>query len=159
MKPYTALFCAALALYGSVTAAARVPDSAIAMGGISIGSTEDYLRSTYGSPKSMSRTWYAPRKQYVREYNYGDSFFLSVLEKSGTVFRMQSLKKHNNIRTAGGITIGSALQDVLRVYGYPDLRQIDGESDYYWYFGSGAKGNLVFEISYGKVQGITCGSK
>lgn len=159
MKPLNALLCVAFALLSAVPAAARVPDSAIAMGGISIGSTESYLKSTYGKPKSMSRTWYAPRKQYVREYNYGDSFFVSVLEGNGTVFRMQSLERHNKIHTAAGITIGSSLQDVLRSYGYPDLRQIDGESDYYWYFGSGAKGNLVFEISYGKVKGITCGSK
>ncbi len=159
MKQYTALFYMLFSLLAVMPSEARIPDSAITMGGISIGSTEAYLRSTYGKPKSMSRAWYAPRKQYVKEYNYGDSFFVSILEGSGTVFRMQSLERHNNIHTAAGITIGSSLQDVLRSYGYPDLRQIDGESDYYWYFGSGAKGNLVFEISYGKVKGITCGSK
>lgn len=159
MKRYGAVLLAVFLLFAVVPSEARVPDSAIAMGGISIGSTEAYLLHTYGKPKSMSRTWYAPRNQYVREYNYGDSFFVSVLEGSGTIFRMQSLEKHNNIRTAGGITIGSSLQDVLRACGNPDLRQIDGESDYYWYFGSGAKGNLVFQISYGKVKGITCGSK
>lgn len=140
-------------------AGARIDDSRIAMGGIAIGSTEAYLRQTYGTPKSMVRTWYAPYSQYVREYNYGDSFFVTALEKTGMIFRMQSLTKRNGIYTKDGITIGSSLPDVLRLYGKPDLRQIDGESDYLWYLGSGKKGNIVFQVSYGKVTGITCGGR
>ena len=42
----------------------------------------------------------------------------------------------------------------------PDLRQIDGEADYLWYLGTGTgTDRLVFRVSYGRVTGITCGSK
>lgn len=138
-------------------AEAQVPDSALALGGISIGSTEAYVKATYGKPKTLTREYYAPRKSYIREYNYGDSFYISVLESTGTVFRMMSMDHHNNVSTPKGIKIGSTLQELLRAYGNPDLRQIDGEVDHYWYIGSGYKGNLVFHVSYGKVVGIGCG--
>lgn len=155
------VICAALALtlLGGAAAEAKIEDSRIALGGISIGSTEDYVRATYGKPKTYSRDYYAPRKGYVREYNYGDSFFVTVLEETGQVMRMMSMDRHNKIATPDGITIGSAIDDVLRRYGEPDLRQIDGDSDYLWYFGSREKGNLVFRVSFGKVTGITCGTK
>lgn len=70
------VICAALALtlLGGAAAEAKIEDSRIALGGISIGSTEAYVRATYGKPKTYSRDYYAPRKGYVREYNYGDSF-------------------------------------------------------------------------------------
>lgn len=138
-------------------AEARVPDSALALGGISIGSTEAYVKATYGKPKTLTRTYYAPRKSYIREYNYGNSFYISILESTGTVFRMMSMDHHNNVATPKGIKIGSTLQELLRAYGNPDLRQIDGEVDHYWYLGSGYKGNLVFHVSYGKVIAIGCG--
>lgn len=157
MKRYMlALVLGVLLPWGSV-ADARIPDSSIAMGGISIGSTEAYVKATYGKPKTVSREYYAPRKAYIHEYNYGDSFYISILESTGTVFRMMSMDHHNNVSTPAGITIGSPLQDVLRAYGNPDLHQIDGEVDHYWYMGSGEKGNLVFHVSYGKVVGMACG--
>lgn len=138
---------------------ARVADSRIAMGGINPGSTEAYVKRTYGPPKEVRRTYYEPRGQYIREYNYGDSFFIAVLENSGTVLYMMSLGRHNKIATIDGITVGSTLEAVLAAYGYPDLRQIDGDTDYYWYMGSGDKGNLVFHISFGRVTGIVCGGR
>ncbi len=153
----SAIMMVALLTGGAVEA--RVPDSALALGGISIGSTEAYVKATYGKPKTMSREYYAPRKEYIHEYNYGDSFYISILESTGTVFRMMSMDHHNNVATPKGIKIGSTLQDVLRAYGNPDLRQIDGEVDHYWYLGSGYKVNLVVHISYGKVVGIACGNK
>ena len=154
-------FFIALALAASFcgAAAAKVTDEQIALGGITIGSTEAYVRQTYGPPKSIERSFFAPRNQFIRDYQYGESFLVSILETDGTVFRMMSMGQKNGIATPAGVKVGDPFTDVISKYGYPDLRQIDGETDYYWYFGEGEKGNLVFHISYGKVTGIVCGKK
>lgn len=157
MKKY--IFIAAMAAMIPFFADAKISDAHIALGGVNPGSTEEYLLSTYGKPKTVKRTYAPQHGQYVKEYNYGDSFFVSVLESDKTVLHLMSLKLRNNIKTADGIAVGATLPELLAAYGYPDLRQIDGDVDYYWYVGTGEKGNLVFHVSYGKVVGIVCGKK
>lgn len=139
------------------TADARIDAGRMALGGITVSSTEDYVKQTYGPPSAVSRSFNQVQDQYVKEYNYGDSFFVAVLEEDGTVLWLMSRERHNNIATPDGITVGSTLDDVLHAYGEPDFRQIDGESDYLWYFAEeGAGGRLVIEVSFGRVVGITC---
>ena len=157
MKKYALLLLGTLVLTTG-TAFGKISDDRIALGGIAIGCSEEYVREVYGPPKTVGREFYAPRGQYIREYQYGDSFSLSFLE-DGTVFRMMSMELPNGIATPDGICVGSSYTDILTRYGEPDLRQIDGEVDHFWYFGEGESGNLVFHVSYGKVIGIVCGKK
>lgn len=141
-------------------AEARIDGARMALGGVTAGSTEAYLRATYGPPKSVSRTLSPARDAYVREYNYGDSFYAAVLEETHAVLWLMTMDRHNNVATPDGIQVGSKMEDVIRAYGEPDLRQIDGDADYLWYFAEGGGENrLVIRISYGKVTAITCGSK
>ncbi len=156
----TGAVLAAFLACGAGAAEARIDPARMALGGVTPGSTEAYVLSTYGPPKSAARTLQASRNQYVKEYNYGDSFYVAVLEDTRTVLWMMSMDRHNKIATPDGIQVGSKLDDVLHAYGDPDLRQIDGEADYLWYLGTGTgTDRLVFRVSYGRVTGITCGSK
>lgn len=152
---------ALMALLGAAgTAEARIDSSRMALGGITVGSTEEYVRETYGPPASAARSFSPEQNQYVKEYSYGDSFFVTVLEDTGTVLWLMSRERHNNIATPDGIMVGSTLNEVLHVYGEPDLRQIDGDSDYLWYFADdGEEGRLVVQVSFGRVVGITCGGR
>lgn len=151
---------AAFLLWSAGAAEARIDPARMALGGVTPGSTEDYVRQTYGPPKSAARTFQASQDQYVKEYNYGDSFFVAVLEKTHTVLWLMSMDRHNKIATPDGIQVGSSLDDVLHAYGEPDLRQIDGDADYLWYFGTGTgTDRLVFRVSYSRVTAITCGGK
>lgn len=153
-----AIFCAALAA-GGIAEAELAPER-LSLGGITVGSTEDYLNAVYfDSPKTVTRAVDKVQNIGVREYNYGGSFYVTVREDTGAVLRLFSIGRHNNIATKDGITVGSTMQDVITAYGYPDLRQIDGESDYYWYFGEEKKVNLVIRLSYGKVASIAVGKR
>ncbi len=152
-----ALFLAALFL--GPAAEAKISASRMALGGITPGSTEDYLLKTYGPPKSVEKSYSPTRKDAVREYNYGDSFFVTVQEGTRSVIWLMSQERHNDIATPDGIKVGSTLDDVLRAYGEPDLRQIDGDVDYLWYMADGTENRLVFRVSFSRVVGITCGSK
>lgn len=141
-------------------AEARIDGARMALGGVTVGSTEDYLRATYGPPKAVSRTLSPARDAYVKEYNYGDSFYAAVLEDTHAVLWLMTMDRHNNVATPDGIRVGSKMEEVIRAYGEPDLRQIDGDSDYLWYFAeNGGEDRLVIRISYGEVTAITCGSR
>lgn len=151
---------AAFLLAGGMSAEAELSPERLSLGGITVGSTEEYLNAVYfDSPKTVRRAMDAAQNIGVREYDYGGSFFVTVEEETGTVIRLFSIGRHNNIATKDGITIGSTMQEVITAYGYPDLRQIDGESDYYWYFGEEKKVNLVIRLSYGKVASIAVGKR
>ncbi len=141
------------------TAEAKLADERMAIGGITPGATASYVESTYGPPARKEKSFYAPRGEWISEYTYGDSFFISVLDTEKTVFRVMTLGQKNGLATPDGIAVGAPFTDVIAKYGEPDLRQIDGDTDYFWYFGDSKKGNLVFHVSFGYVTGIVCGSK
>ena len=153
------MILALLFLFSFGAAEAKLSDERIAVGGMTPGTPEEYIVSTYGPPARKEKSFYAPRGEWIYEYVYGDSFFISVLEKEKTVFRVMSLGQKNGIATPDGIAIGASFTDVIAKYGEPDLRQIDGDTDYFWYFGDSEKGNLVFHVSFGYVTGIVCGRK
>ena len=157
MKKYWLL--ALLLLFPFDAAEAKLADERIAIGGMTPGSPEEYIVATYGPPTRKERSFYAPRNEWIDEYVYGDSFFISVLEKEKQVFRIMSLGQKNGLATPDGIAVGARFTDVIAKYGEPDLRQIDGDTDYFWYFGDSEKGNLVFHVSFGYVTGIVCGRK
>lgn len=86
--------------------------------------------------------------------------FVLVTEVDHRVRWAMAQDTPNAMTTPEGIGIGSSLNSVLGAYGAPDLRQIDGEVDYLWYFSDdGSPSRLVFCVSYSKVVGITCGSR
>lgn len=156
---YTAAVLAAF-LWAGGTADAYLSPERLSLGGVTVGSTEAYLNEVYfDSPKTVTHSVDAARNAGVREYNYGGSFYVTVEVESGTVIRLFSNGRHNAVATKDGITIGSTMQDVITAYGYPDMRQIDGDSDYYWYFGEEKKVNLVIRLSFGKVASIAVGQR
>lgn len=149
-----------LSLWSAGTAEARIDSSHMALGGIREGTAEAELYRIYGPPKTIVRNFSAAQDQYVREYNYGDSFFVLVTEADHRVRWAMAQDTPNAMTTPEGIGIGSSLNSVLGAYGAPDLRQIDGEVDYLWYFSDDeSPSRLVFCVSYSKVVGITCGSR
>jgi len=130
----------------------KLANDEIAIGGISPGATQDYVRSIYGEPTKASRskdhdgdTW--------ETWLYGDSFRLTwFVGPKGTYLHLLRTSAANGLATPRGIKVGSRVSEVLEKYGEPFVKQ----PKHYWYKGANDC-DLVFEVKNGVVTEITAG--
>ncbi len=137
---------------GSAKQGNKLADDEIAIGGISPGATQEYVRNIYGEPNKASRskdhdgdTW--------ESWVYGDSFKLTwFVGPKGTYLHMMQSTDANGLATPRGIKVGSRALEVLEKYGEPFIKQ----SGQYWYKGDNDC-DLVFGIENGIVNRIAAG--
>lgn len=95
-------------------AAGSIPKGDVALGGITIGASEDYVRGVYGEPSDISyKTTGAFGKMKI--FQYGESFFVTF-NNNGKVIEIMS-DENNGIKTPPGFTVGMPLSDVRDYYG------------------------------------------
>ena len=146
MKKWIPSLAVGAALTMSTTiCAAAVPSSALVAGGIEYGASADYVQQVYGTPTEVETKHHSLWNGEVTEYEYGDSFELKFVD--GYV-------RHNGIKTAAGIEVGSTLDAVKAAYGEPD--KIRGNK-YIYYCDEDKSIGLVFEIENNKVDEIEMG--
>ena len=116
-KLQTLLLSFIFAALFSVTAFAAFPNEInegdIALGGIQIGATEDYVKRIYGVPNDTS---YDSNGVWgnVKIYNYGNSFFVSF--SNGKVIEAKTTA-NNGITAPPGFTVGMPISRVENYYG------------------------------------------
>ena len=98
-----------------------LPNSEVALGGITLGSTMDYVKSIYGEPDETGWTTdtFGNRTLYHR---YGNGFYL--LEGTyggGSSINELTSKANNGLATPSGITVGTTLDTVKSIYGENQL--------------------------------------
>lgn len=103
----------------------EIPEEKIAIGGITFGATEEYVRKIYGEPTEME---YKKRGDIINEYPqttyiYGNSkTYFKIMFVNGGVFSAKSVG-NTGLKTPSGFCYGSKLTDVWAYYekvGTPD---------------------------------------
>ncbi len=128
------------------TAFASIPDSEFSLGGITVGSSADYVKSLYGEPDKDSGVRPGTDGNYY-EYTYGSSLRIEFDANSNTVTGI-FVMANNGFSTPAGITVGMDADVITQLYGTPfknDRGIISYHEDGKW---------IVFTTRNGKITEI-----
>ena len=139
----------AAVLAGS-TCFATVPADQLVLGGIPYGASISAVESAYGTPRKSERE-IKPYGEKV-EYKYGNSLEFEFV--NGKLVKIKA-DDFSDAKTKAGIGLGTDATTLKNTYGAPDAVH---EEDYI-YYAAGQQGvGFKFEVKYGKVTEIRCGS-
>lgn len=95
-----------------------MPVADIAIGSITLGVDESYVRRIYGNPNNISYTSDSRRAGPIntKTFTYGTTFFIVFDADSNTVWEVKSTG-NNGLKTPVGFTVGMNLSDVSDYYG------------------------------------------
>ena len=148
-KVMLSVLTGAMVLAGS-TCFATVPVDQLVLGGIQYGASISAVESAYGAPRKSEREM-KPYGDKV-EYEYGNSLEFEFL--NGKVVKIKA-DDFSDAKTKAGIGLGMDAAALKNAYGAPDVIH---EEDHI-YYAAGQQGiGLKFEVKYGKVTEIRCGS-
>ena len=150
MKVKILIFVLSLLLV-SVTAYANrnsISRADIAIGGISLGATENYVRSIYGEPDKISYDSNSRRAGPInrKTFRYGTSFFVVFDTDNNAVWEVKSTG-NNGLKTPVGFTVGMNLSEVRKYYG-----QGRGDENHLAYNANWH--NIMFTAKNGKITEI-----
>jgi len=132
------------------TCFATVPADQLVLGGIQYGASISAVERAYGAPRKSEREM----KSYGEkvEYKYGNTLEFEFVNGKVTKIKADDF---SDAKTKAGIGLGMDAAALKNAYGAPDAVH---EEDYI-YYAAGQQGiGLKFEIKYGKVTEIKCGS-
>lgn len=151
-KVFASLAAGAILTTGTAICAASVAPAALVAGGIEYGASSDYVQQVYGTPTEIeTKHHHEFFNGAVTKYEYGDSFEVTFVDG---LARHIEVSRHNGIKTADGIEVGSTLEAVKAAYGEPD--KIHGDK-YIYYCDANRDLGIVFEIENNKVDEIEIG--
>lgn len=140
------LFSLCLLLGLSFPAVLALSPAQFYLGGITVGSTADYVRSIYGQPTVSNPVKQGP-DGYFYSYQYGSSVQIAFDANSNRVTAVYSTA-NNGFATPAGLTVGMDAAAISRLYGTPD-KEDRGTISYHiegkW---------LVFNTHNGKITEI-----
>lgn len=132
------------------TCFATVPADQLVLGGIPYGASISAVESAYGRPRKSEREM-KPYGEKV-EYKYGNKLEFEFI--NGKLMKIKA-DDFSDAKTKAGIGLGTDVDTLKNTYGAPDAIH---EEDFI-YYAAGQQGiGLKFEIKYGKVTEIRCGS-
>ena len=139
----------AMLLAGS-TCSATVPADQMVLGGIQYGASISAVESAYGKPRKSEREM----KSYGEkvEYKYGNTLEFEFV--NGKLVKIKA-DDFSDAKTKAGIGLGADLAALKAAYGEPYFTH---KEDYIYYVAGQQGIGLEFEVKYGKVMEIKCGS-
>lgn len=148
-KMLLSVITGSMILAGS-TCSATVPADQLELGGIQYGATISAVESAYGAPRKSEREMKSFGEKV--EYEYGNKLEFEFL--NGKVVKIKA-DDFSDAKTKAGIGLGMDAAALKNAYGAPDAIH---EEDHI-YYAAGMQGiGLKFEVKYGKVTEIRCGS-
>ena len=153
---FFALIATVTFLVGIVTCNAaprlkEIPVADIAIGGISLGATENYVRSIYGEPDEISYDNNSRRAGPInrKTFRYGTSFFVvfDTDNNSNAVWEVKSTG-NNGLKTPVGFTVGMNISEVRKYYGQGHSYENHLAYKANWWH------NIVFTAKNGKITEI-----
>ena len=142
-KMLLSVITGSMVLVGS-TCSATIPADQLVLGGIQYGASISAVESAYGAPRKSERE--------MKEYKYGNTLEFEFL--NGKVVRIKA-DDYSDAKTKAGIGLGMDAAALKNAYGAPDVIH---EEDHI-YYAAGMQGiGLKFEVKYGKITDIKCGS-
>nr|DAK26700.1 MAG TPA: CAP-associated protein [Caudoviricetes sp.] len=129
----------------------EIPKEDIAIGGVNLGATRDYVESVYGKPDSVEHKDLNCGEIIHLEINrYGTSFFVTYDLDTTRVVEVKSTG-NNGLKVPAGFAVGDNISDVRKYYNGAGFSRKKNEQHYTadWYL------NLHFEAdSKGKIKEI-----
>lgn len=130
----------------------EIPEEDIAVGGINLGTTRDYVQSVYGEPDNIERKNlnYGSEIIHLEINRYGTSFFVTYDLDTNRVVEVKSTG-NNGLKVPAGFAVGDNISDVRKYYNGAGFSRKKNEQHYTadWYL------NLHFEAdSKGKIKEI-----
>ena len=145
MKKSISIIFAVLTFLSCALCCAEISPSEVALGGIKLGSSPEYVKSVYGEPTSYD---YGAGNSII--YNYNGTF--KIMFSSGKYMYWMETTANNGITTPSGIAVGMNAS-VLNKYGeaYYDRFENGVRKKAFW-----APGRivLVFSIVNNKIVSI-----
>lgn len=151
---FFALIATVTFLVGIVTCNAaprlkEIPVADIAIGGITIGADESYVRSIYGEPTDISYESNRCRAGpiHTKTFTYEKTFIIVFDTENHKVFEVKSTG-NNGLKTPAGFTVGMKLSDVLEHYGFGrgDENYLAYNANWWYNIGFTAKNGKITEI-------------
>ena len=134
--------------------ASPFPRYDIAIGGIGIGTSMDYVKQVYGEPSSISYGYEYPYGDTVT-YNYNDLLEITGAIRTGDVYAISC--KEKRLSTPGGIAVGMKYGIVKKIYGIGrrlDLNSYFKDDGYKHYEYNYGPRNIVFVVNDGIIRKI-----
>lgn len=135
-----AIFCFAITLSTFANSTRYIGNDEIAIGGITLTSTEEYVQSIYGVPDNVE---YNDNAVWGNTHTarYGNSFFITYSNTGGVI----SVKTtaNNGLKTPAGFTVGQSIYSVTEYYSSSALRK---GKNFYAYNGSWEQ-NIMFKYN------------
>ncbi len=112
MKKIAVILCALMLMTSTCWA---ITAEQIALGGVTLGCTSDYVVGIYGRPDSVTHS-NNPDHGPTTTYKYGDSLSVTFRNHDGIAVSVVS-SGNNGLVTPDGIKVGSSVSDVYAIYG------------------------------------------
>lgn len=150
MKKMLLTAITATMILAASTCSATVPVDQLVLGGIQYGASISEVEKAYGMPRKSEREM-KPYGEKI-EYEYGNKLEFDFLD--GKVVKIKA-DDFSDAKTKAGIGLGMDAAALKAAYGSPDAIH---EEDHI-YYAAGQQGiGLKFEVKYGKITEIKCGS-
>ena len=118
------IFCFAMTLSAfAYSPISYIGNGHIAIGGVSLTSTEAYVQSIYGEPDKVSYEYDPVTVDTVHIANYGNSFFITYNRKGG-VLEVRTTA-NNGLKTPAGFSVGQDISMVADYFSPSELRKGD----------------------------------
>lgn len=147
MKKITSLLVAAMTLLVCSVCFAEVPASELALGGINLGASSEYVKSIYGEPTS-----YDKGNGTALIYNYNGTFKIMFAGINHEYMYWLETTANNGITTPSGVAVGMNVS-VLDKYGKVFYDKVENGIRYKA-FGAPGRKVLIFGIRNNKIISI-----
>lgn len=151
MKRLIVTICLGILAMASSICSAAIPQSELALGGITLSSSVQNARAVYGEPtRTETRTmpiW--GRNVQFRIYYFGNGSFYVIeadRDEIGIVTVMSDAA--NGIATPAGITVGMRRDAMLRTYGSPDAKYNNSDGSVSYTYRDNRKGRMPDELQF-----------
>lgn len=155
MRKFSSIFLLTLAFIGVFSIGkcfASISEDQVSLGGISIGSSTEYVKSIYGYPDTEEVNYNHPLfTGRVDVYTYGNSFKITFADNQ--VVHIYTAA-NNGIGTPAGITVGMTSSTLTNVYGAADSIH---NGNYFYHTSNNPYKGLLFITKNGKISSIACG--
>ncbi|MBQ7704534.1 MAG: hypothetical protein IJT73_03775 [Selenomonadaceae bacterium] len=127
-KFFIAIILSAFAIFGNNFCSASMPRSEMYLGGLTFGSSSDYMVELYGLPDTNERG-----VEYLSTCKYGSGVEIGYLADQHKIFSI-IVRENNGWTTPAGLAVGMNREKIFDLYGRADFEKVGTEKTAYAYF-------------------------
>ena len=130
---------------------AQIASERVALGGIQVGATIDYVKSIYGEPSRIESAYVGMLDETITTHHYGETLSIAYDEQR----RVHGIRStgNNGFATPDGVSVGMDVSVLQKVYGKSDDVVPSKTTRYYAMKGVPYIG-IRFDFNAGKITQI-----